>query len=163
MLWVVRAGEKGEREKLALQNNIIVVRFGNLGDLSAIQDIGHMEQYYKQVNPERKGRRSGNRIRQIWRFLREIKKGDIVAIPRKIPKSQKVVAIGKVTGDYEYKKEYGDNGRHTRSVEWLKNIPRSEFDSNSIKAFNLPPTVYKIERADDHIKTILRQHGIELQ
>jgi len=100
----------------------------------------------------------GSGSSQVWNFLKEIKKDDIVAIPLKL---QKAVAIGKVVGDYEYTKEFGDNVIHTRSVEWLKNIPRSEFDSNSTKVFGRRPTVYKIEGSGkDRIKTILLKHGI---
>ena len=37
-LWVARAGRYGKRENFALENNVVVVGWGELPDLSGIED-----------------------------------------------------------------------------------------------------------------------------
>jgi len=137
-LWVVIAGRNGEQEEAALQNNIITIGWNELDDLSSIQDYNLLRKHYSQAF----SKKTKNQVRigsaQIWKFFKEIKKDDLVAIPLKLKnKSPKAIAIGKVIGDYEYKKEYSYNIRHTRSIKWLKSIPKSEFDSDSVKAFGV--------------------------
>lgn len=158
-LWVVRARE-GQQEQVALQNNIIAIGWEELPDLSSVKDKKEdLIKRYSEVYSEKTGHEQSSGYSQVWNFLKTIKKGDIVAIPLK---SEDNIAIGKVVGDYEYKKEYGDNIGHTRPVDRFKKIPKSEFDSNSIKAFERRPTIYKIEGAqEDHIKKILLKHGIK--
>jgi len=161
-LWVVRAGRSGEQEKAALQNNIITIGWNELDNLSSIQDYDLLRRHYSQAYPKQTKNQVGTGSAQVWKFFREIQKDDLIAIPLKSQnKSQKAIAIGQVIGDYEYKKEYGDNIRHTRSINWLKSIPKSEFDNDFLKAFGRRHTVYKIEGAQaDHAKTILLKQGI---
>lgn len=64
-----------------------------------------------------------NQVGQLWAFVREIQKGDIVALPLK---SKPAIAIGRVEGNYEYN-EAVPQLKHIRQVIWLKIIPRSDY------------------------------------
>lgn len=55
---------------------------------------------YLKVFPEAPKTEVRNVLGQIWRFRHDMQRGDLVALPLK---SQKAVAIGKITGDYEFK------------------------------------------------------------
>jgi restriction system protein len=83
-------------------------------------------------------------VGQIWDFIKEIKKGDLVALPLK---TQSSIAIGRIEGDYE-DREISPEVKHIRKVKWLKIIPRSEFDQDLLFSLGAFSTVCEIKRND---------------
>jgi len=158
-LWLVRAGRHGEQEQWALQHNVITIGWNEFSDLSRIKTKNELAKLYSRVNPTAKKMKAVNEVGQIWRFLQEIQKDDLVALPLK---TQSAIVIGKVLGDYEYK-ELTANIKHTRQVEWLKTIPRSTFDQDILYSFGAFMTVCRISRndAENRIKNLLGQNGKE--
>ena len=121
-LWLVRGGRHGEQEQAALEHNVVAIGWNELPDLSNIKDKETLTKLYSSVYSQERPAAASIRVRQIWSFLKEIKKGDLVSLPLK---SQSAIAIGRIEGDYGYK-ELTATIRHTRPVKWLKTIPRSE-------------------------------------
>ncbi|MCX7909611.1 MAG: restriction endonuclease [Ignavibacteria bacterium] len=153
-LWVVRAGRYGENEQYALDHNIVTIAWNEFDDLSHIKSKEELTELYIKLNPGTKKMKIANEVGQVWRFIHEIQKNDLVALPLKM-KSE--IAIGKVLSDYEYKVLI-PNIKHTRRVEWLKTIPRSAFDQDLLYSFGASMTVYKIERnnAENRVKKLLK-------
>ncbi len=159
-LWLVRAGRHGVQEQDALENNVITIGWNELGDLSNIKDKESLTKLYFEVNPNAKKRQAANEVGQIWRFVHEIQKGDLVALPLRL---QSGIAISKVKGDYEYK-ELTNNTKHIRHVKWLKTIPRSAFDQDILYSLGAFMTVCKIERneAENRVRNLLQKGEIEI-
>ena len=157
-LWLVRAGRHGEQEQGALDNNIVTIGWDELPDLSNIKNRKELVELYSQANPTDTKMQVASGVGQVWRFVREIQKGDLVALPLK---TQSAVAIGKVEGEYEYQK-LADNIKHIRRVRWLKTIPRSAFARDILYSLGSLLTVCKIERndAENRIKKLLEKGGI---
>jgi restriction system protein len=131
-LWVVRAGSNGEQEKDALERNVVTIGWNQLPDLSSVKDKESLKQLYITSDPNAKEMAVANMVGSIWRFIKEIKKGDLVALPL-LSQNSKSIAIGKVEGDYDYK-ELTPDIKHIRPVKWLsKNISKSEFGEDIIK------------------------------
>ena len=124
--WLVKAGRHGDQEQAALEHNVVTIAWNDLPDLSNIKDRETLRELYSKVLPQEKPAAASNRIGQVWIFLKEIKKGDLVALPLK---SQSAIALGRIEGEYNYK-ELAPTIRHTRPVKWLKTIPRSQFDQD---------------------------------
>ncbi len=105
--------------------------------------------------------KAANQVGQIWRFIHEIKVGDLVALPLK---TQSSIVLGKVEGEYEYK-ELANNIKHIRRVKWIKTLPRSAFDQDILYSLGAFLTVGKIERndAENRIKKLLQEGGISTQ
>jgi len=99
-LWLVRAGRHGEQEQGALEHNVVTIGWNEFSDLSQIRTRDELAKLYARVNPASKKMQAANEVGQIWRFIREIQKGDLVALPLK---TQSAISIGKVVGNYEYK------------------------------------------------------------
>ncbi|MCP4365303.1 MAG: restriction endonuclease [Planctomycetes bacterium] len=164
-LWLVRAGKHGEQEQGALDNNVVTIGWDQLKDLSNLKDKESLAELYSKTYPVEKKTAASIRTGQVWRFIHEIQKGDLVALPLK---TQSAIAIGKVKSDYEYK-ELTDNIRHIRHVEWLKIIPRSAFDQDILYSLGAIMTVCKIEKnnAETRVRKLLqdkiRTVGIEEQ
>jgi len=153
-VWLVRAGSRGEQEEGALSNNVVTISWEELPDLSKIKTKEELSELYIKTYPTAKKMEAANHVGQIWRFLHEIQKGDLVVLPLK---AQSAVAIGKVIGDYEYGK-ITSNIKHIRRVEWIKTLPRSAFDQDILYSLGAFMTVCKIERndAENRIKKVLK-------
>ena len=160
--WVVRAGGKGEEEKIALDNNVITIAWNELPDLSSLKNKNELKEQYEKILQENDNTIAQN-VGQIWSFMREIRVGDLVFLPLLSTKT-KNIAICKIVGDYEYK-EITKDVKHIRRVEWLnKGIPNNEFDDNARKSFGSGRTVYSISRKDviKSILNTLEKNGISL-
>jgi restriction system protein len=143
-LWLVRAGKYGEEENLALDKDIVVHGWSIEKDLKSIKSKGEIEDLMQQTNPTAKPKSISNWTNQVWAFLHKMKPGDLVALPLK---QRSAIAIGKITGDYEYKKDFPPDARHTRSVRWIqKDIPRSRFDQDLLYSLGAFLTVGQIQR-----------------
>ena len=156
-LWLVRAGSHGEQEEGALANNVVTIGWDELPDLSGIKTREELAELYNRIYPTAKKMEIANYVGQIWRFIHEIQKGDLVALPLK---TQSAIAIGKIESNYEYK-ELANNIKHIRQVKWLKTIPRSSFDQDILYSLGAFMTVCKIERndAENRVKKILEGKG----
>jgi len=143
-LWMVRAGGRGEREHVFFDNNIVGIGWRKLPDLSVVKSKEELMDLYRRTYPEASKAETAVAVGQIWRFIHEIQRGDLVAVPLK---SQSAVAIGQITGDYEYR-QLPEDTFHTRPVKWLKTIPRSELPRDILYSLGSQMTVCRIERND---------------
>jgi restriction system protein len=153
---MVRAGRHGEQEDIALSEGLVTIGWNELPDLSKIKSKEELEKLYWENNPDAKKRQAANEVGQIWRFMQEIKKGDLVALPLK---KQSVIALGRIEDTkYQYNK-ISENVKHTRKVKWLKNIPRSAFDQDLLYSLGAFMTVCQIKRndAESRIKKLLKK------
>ncbi|MBN2037295.1 MAG: restriction endonuclease [Chitinispirillaceae bacterium] len=153
-LWLVRAGGHGEQEQEALDNSVVTIGWDDFDDLSNIKSREELSELYLKLNPDSKKMQVANAVGQIWRFVREIQKGDLVALPLKM---QSGISIGKVESDYEFK-QISPNIKHLRHVKWIKTIPRSAFDQDILYSFGAFMTVCQIERndAENRVKKLLK-------
>ena len=163
--WIVRAGETGHEEKDALDNNLITIHYG-LHDFSSIKNKDEIIDIFLK-NPEENHKDIDRQLQisqfagQIWSFVKEIKKNDVVILPLK-GRQSKWIAIGIVKGDYEYR-NISENIKSTRRVEWLnKEIPKTEFDKTTLKFLNLPRTVFRIKStyAIQNIIDVMKKYQI---
>ena len=162
-LWMVRAGKHGEQEQRAIENGIVTIGWNELPDLSSVESKKELERPYKKEYPDAKKRSMANEVGQIWRFLKQIKEGDLVALPSKF---QSTIAIGKVEGVYEYRTDLGDDIHHIRKVNWIKtDIPRTDFEQDLLYSFGAYMTVCRISRnnAETRVKAILEGKKIEVE
>ncbi len=93
---------------------------------------------------------------QLWRFAHDLEIGEMVVLPRK---RQKVLAVGRIAGDYVYTpRDYQEPLPHTRKVEWLvKDVPRANFDQDLIRSFNslLTLSQVRIDNAESRIERVV--------
>jgi len=110
----------------ALKSDDIVIGWSRAGDLHDpdlgwydFREIVHKEYHSDQDNYRKAGASAGN----LWRFIREMKEGDLVVVP-----DGSEFYVAKVTGDARYEPEkVEDDTAHRRSVKWLNDkepIPR---------------------------------------
>lgn len=86
-LWLVRAGQHGGQEQIALEQNVVTIGWNEFSDLSNLKSKDDMSRIYWKEYPDFSKHRAGNEIGQIWRFVHEIQVGDLVALPLKTESS----------------------------------------------------------------------------
>ena len=144
-LYLARAGRRGEDEDLALENNLAIIDFRDVPSLEEANDYDAVVGLVNEALPDHKPRARGNFAGQLWVFSVAMKIGDLVVLPRKLTSQ---VAIGRVTGPYQYR-ELNSEPRHARPVEWLEtDIPRATFEQDLLYSFGAFMTVCNISRND---------------
>jgi restriction system protein len=153
-IWLVRAGQHGEREEAALEKGMAVIGWEELPDLTTIKSREALAQLLKDTYTDAGPNKLSNWRGQLWAFRERIQKDDLVVLPLK---RRSAIAVGRVTGDYRYIPE-GTDGFHTRAVKWLKtDIPRSAFDQDLLYSLGAFMAVCQISRnnAEARIKAIV--------
>jgi restriction system protein len=152
-LWVVRAGRHGEQQQAAISEKIVCHGWNELPDYSAARSREELSALFKECYPGRSEKQVTSGTGQVWRFAREIQKGDLVAVPLK---TESAFAFGRITGEYQYKK-VAPNIVHVRAVEWIKTLPRSVLPKDVLFSMNSLLTVFKVHRkdAEERVKRIL--------
>ena len=150
-VWVVRGGSHGEHEDFALNENVVAIDFGLRQSVSDFPDRDSL-----RANLQNAGKSTAA---QLWRFANDIAIGDMVALPRKAPK---VVAVGRISGEYLYRPDLITAHRqHTRKVEWLAtDIPRINFDPDLLHSLGGLMTVYqaRADNAESRIEKVVNGH-----
>lgn len=155
-VWVIRAGRKGEFEEYSLQEGIAIISFGFRQSVADFESREHLRAEMGLTSV------ASNAPGQLWRFGREVQQGDMVVLPRKQPK---VVAVGRVAGDYEFRPDLPNllpgAGCHTRAIEWeTEDVPRSSFDQDLLYSFNGQLTLFRVNRdnAAERISQAVNAH-----
>lgn len=158
-VWLVRAGKYGEREQTALEKGVLVIGWNELPDLSTVQSREALANVYRQLLPDASSGKAANHVGQLWSFRNRIQPGDLAVLPLK---TRSALAIGKVTGPYQYTTDLGDEVRHVRKVEWLRtDLPRTALGQDILYSLGAFLTVCQIERnqAEERIRAVLAGKG----
>ena len=158
-IWLIRAGSHGEYEQKFIQENRVYVTWEGLDvDLSELPNRAALSEAMEQRYPDTKPKAIMNWVSQVWPFAHEIKKGDLVVLPLK---TQPVVYIGEVTGEYHVELKGPDPFFHWRSVKWVgEAVPRTHFGQDLLYSFGAFLTICRIKRnnAEQRI-TAMRASG----
>ena len=144
-IWVVRAGSRGEGEEFALDNGMAGIGFGllmNVTDFASREDL--RDHLINDFYGESRSRTAASTARQLWSLANEIRIGDMIVLPRKRPR---VVAVGTVAGEYEYRPDL--HTPHVLAVDWKAlDIPRGDFAQDLLYSFGGLATVYRVRASD---------------
>lgn len=116
--WLVRGGESGEREDSALAEGFVIAGWKELGDIHDCTTREGIRQVLRQAYPDFADNVIANWTGQLWRFRHQIAEGDLVVMPLHTRPGS--VAIGEVTGPYQYLADQPAGFRHVRPVKWLR-------------------------------------------
>ncbi|MEV5836780.1 CBS domain-containing protein [Nocardia sp. NPDC052112] len=116
--WLIRSGRNGERESRALSEGLAIVGWAEVGDLSAYQTWQELTAALQKAYPNAGRTVIGNWTGQLWKFDTEIKYGDLVLMPLKTRPGY--VAVGRVSGPYEYRADEPEDFRQVRKVDWVR-------------------------------------------
>jgi restriction system protein len=145
-VWLVRAGKHGEHEHKFFEDKRVYVTWDRLAaDLSKMSDrpavVGEMRKLY----PNAKQKQLQNWAAQVWAFARSMTIGDLVAMPLK---SQRAIAIGEITGAYQFDPAGPNPYFHYRTVKWIETVPRQKIPQDLLYSLGSVLTICRIQRND---------------
>jgi len=152
-LWGIHAGQTGDADSLFLKHDCVALGWYKMGDLSGIKaDRDAFKHRLAQVYPEKKPRAVSNNAGQLFRFVHEIKTGDLIAYPSK---AEKQIHLGRVEGNYVYDAEPVPGYPHHRAVKWLRAVPRTHFSQGALYEIGSAMSLFQIKNfADEFLQVI---------
>ena len=135
-VWLIRAGRYGEYEDMCIDRGLTAVDFG----------LGQSVAEFESREALRASELAETSANQLWRFYDEIQLGDMIVLPCK---RTRVIAVGRVVGEYGYCPDESPSAPHTRAVTWdATDVPRSGFDQDLINSFGALGTVSQPQPQD---------------
>lgn len=114
--WVVRSGRLGERDSWAIENGCSGGGWWEVPDLQSCTTREQVAEVVRQTFPGAPKGKLANFSGQLWALRGRIQPGDLLTMPMKTTKR---IALGRVTGGYEYREDEEDkNKRHVVAVDW---------------------------------------------
>jgi restriction system protein len=139
--WLIRAGQRGEDENSVLSRSLAIIGHGEFPDLAKLKNTEQIAVTYKGEHASKKS--ISARAAQLDKFANQAKIGDLVALPLKLQRG--MVALGYIKGPYAFTQINGE-GRHTRPVDWVAQIPRTSFEQDLLDSLGAFSTVASITR-----------------
>lgn len=147
-IWGIHTQDEG----LFLKDDKIAIGWKEIGDLRAIPVTrDDFKEKYVQVYPDAKKGSVPTSVGMLYRFCHEIQKDDYVVYPSK---SDRMINIGQVTGDYEYVADAHEYVQQ-RSVKWLKHIPRTYFSQGALYEIGSAMTLFAVKNYSDEFLSAL--------
>lgn len=128
-VWGIRAGKTGEAETVFLKRKVVALGWYETGDLTALKTRDDFKARVSDIYPEMKPGAVPVTAGQLFRFMHEVKIGDVVAYPSK---RDRHIHLGRITGPYQYDPKYERTYPHRRAVEWIRDVPRSSFSQGAL-------------------------------
>ncbi|MCW4386329.1 restriction endonuclease [Salinibacterium sp. SYSU T00001] len=122
--WVIRSGRYGERDTWALANGVSGGGWQEVPDLTRCQTREDVGAVVATTFSDASDGTLANYTGQLWALRGRIQVGDLLVMPLKTTKR---IAMGRVTGGYEYLAGQPDPScRHVVRVDWsVTDLPRT--------------------------------------
>ncbi len=151
-IWGIHAGRTGDAHTLFLQRGVIAIGWKAMGNLSPIPPNREaFRAAYTKAYPNEKPAAIPNNAGQPFRFVCEMKQGDLVVYPAKIDRT---INIGQITGDYFYDPK-SEGYPHLRPVKWLKTVPRLQFSQGALYETGSALSLFQIKNYADEFRAAL--------
>ena len=122
---------------------------GNLREISANRD--DFKKKYVQVYPDASKGAVATCAGMLYRFCHEVQIGDYVVYPSK---SDRMINIGEITGDYEFVPDAHEYVQQ-RNVKWMKHIPRTSFSQGALYEIGSALSFFAVKNYADEFLSAL--------
>jgi restriction system protein len=152
-LWGIHAGRTGDANTLFLQHGRVALGWTEIGDLALLSPTRDaFKVAVAAALPNAKPAAIPNNAGQLFRFVHEMKVGDIIAYPSKLDRE---VHLGRVTSDYFHDAVTGPAYPHARSVTWIKSVPRTNFSQGALYEIGSALSLFQVKNYADEFRTAL--------
>jgi restriction system protein len=159
-IWGIHGGRTSEADSTFLKKKMLALgwdRMEDLGQLSADRDA--FKQHLLKAYPDRKPGYYPMAAGQLFRFVHEMKDGDLVIYPSK---RDRHVHIGEVAGPYQYATKNADGFPHRRPVRWLKDFPRTKFSQGALYEIGSAISFFQVKNYADEFLVALAGKAVAL-
>ena len=146
-VWGIHAGQSGEADSLFLHKNMIALGFNPMGDLSALAPSREaFKERALQRFPESKPGAIPIFAGQTFRFVHEVKIGDLVAYPSQ---HDKKIHVGRIEGAYRYDPAANSDYPNMRQVTWIAKAPRTDFGQGALYEIGSAMSFFQLKNYAD--------------
>ena len=139
-VWGIHMGERvGARP---IEQGYVAIGWSALGDIQQYPDREALKQALATHYPDQKPKSWSVTAGILFRFLYEMKAGDIVVYPSK---HDRMVNIGRFTGIFQHLVGDVDSYPNHRLVEWLGHFPRNDFSQSALNEIGAFITIFLIK------------------
>lgn len=152
-IWGIHAGKTGDADTLFFKKKYIAIgwsKIGNLGELQADREA--FKAKVAEVYPEKKPGAIPNNAGQLFRFVHEMKLGDLVVFPSK---RDRKVHIGEVSSPYTYDPILEEGYPNLRSVKWLRSLPRTHFTQGALYEIGSAMSLFQVKTYAEEFRAAL--------
>jgi restriction system protein len=129
-IWGIHGGRTGDADSLFLKKNFVAIGWSKMGDLGKLKpDRESFKAAVAAAYPEKKPGAIPNNAGQLFRFVHEMKAGDLVAYPSK---RDRQIHIGRLEGGYQHNASLEAGYPNLRPVKWLCGVPRTKFSQGAL-------------------------------
>lgn len=137
----------------------VAIGWHKMGDLSAIPpNRDAFKRRVAEAYPDKKPGAVPVNAGVIYRFVVEMKLGDIVVFPSK---PDRMINIGVISGEYRYVPDGAVNCPNWRKIRWVKSIPRASFSQSSLNEIGSALTLFRISSNADEFLAAMEGHAFE--
>src|SRR5438105_4695519 len=148
VLWGIHCAREGDA--LFLQKSFIGIGWPEAGDLRSIPPNREaFKKLFADRYPDWSRGLKINSASQLFRFVHEMKAGDLAIYRSKVDRE---VHIGRITGDYEYKPELHGEYVNVRRVEWLGSYPLTQFSQGALYELGSALTLFQVKNYADEYR-----------
>lgn len=152
-VWGIHGGKTGDADALFLKKNYIAIGWAKMGDLGKLAaDREAFKLRVVEAYPDKKPGAIPNNAGQTFRFVHEIKVGDIVVYPSQ---RDHKIHLGKVTGAYRYEPSIEESYPNLRPVKWLKELPRTDFTQGALYEIGSAMSLFQVRNYGDEFRNAL--------
>lgn len=152
-VWGIHAGKTGDADALFLQKNVVALGWAKIGDLAKLgPDRDSFKARVAEAYPDKKPAAIPNNAGQMYRFVHELKPGDLVAYPSK---SDRQIHIGRISGAYAHDPSGEPGYPNRRPVRWLKAVPRTHFSQGALYEIGSAMSLFQIRNYADEFRAAL--------
>lgn len=159
-LWGIHAGNSGQADALFLKKHYIAIGWHEMGNLSHIP--ANREDFKARVKvcyPEDKPGAIPVEAGQLFRFVHEIKQGDLVVYPSKVDRQ---IHIGRVASAYLYDPDVNSHYPNLRTVEWLRSLLRTSFTQGALYEIGSAMSLFQVKNYAEEFFAALKNKEASL-
>ncbi len=159
-IWGIHAGQTGDADALFLTKGYIALGWDDMGNLSKLSPTREaFKEKAAQVYPHWKPGKIITSASQLYRFVHELKEGDIVVYPSK---RDRHVHIGQVGGSYKHDPTAEKTYPNLRPVQWLKSLPRTHFSQGALYEIGSALSLFQVKTYADEFLAVLEGEATAL-
>lgn len=153
-IWGIHAGRTGDADSLFLKGGYIAIGWPQMGDLMALKkDRDDFRKKVAKTYPDSKPKAIITYAGELYRFVHEMKIGDIAVFPSK---RDRKIHIGRIEGDYKYDPSKESAYPNLRPVKWLKAVPRTQFTQGALYEVGSAMSLFQVRNYADEFLTALK-------
>jgi restriction system protein len=157
-LWGIHGGKTGDADSLFLKKKYVGLGWPKIGDLSLIApDREAFKIAVANAYPDKKPGAIRNNAGQLFRFVHEIKPGDLIAYPSK---RDRRIHLGLLEGGYKFDPKTEPAYPNVRQVEWLCEVPRTHFSQGALYEIGSAMSLFLIKNYAEEYRAAIEGKAV---